>query len=137
MTETAPAWLATPEAARLLGLADQTLIQWRHEKKGPPFARLGKSVRYFRPDLEQWALRARAGGFGGGVPTPVPVPAPDIPAPVLVVRRDPDWWGGAVIQVGTGPQAEADAIGLGDLLESLGVPEELIRQVESIAEREG
>ena len=35
------------EAARVMGLSVQTLRNWRHLQKGPPYVRLGKkAIRY-------------------------------------------------------------------------------------------
>lgn len=43
------------EAARLLGVAQTTLIKWRQLGKGPPFMRLGRRVVYSPGVLEEWA----------------------------------------------------------------------------------
>jgi predicted DNA-binding transcriptional regulator AlpA len=43
------------EAARLLGVAQTTLIKWRQIGKGPPFLRLGRRVVYSLGVLEAWA----------------------------------------------------------------------------------
>jgi len=41
-------------AAALLGVAAQTMARWRCEGGGPPFLKLGGSVRYDVRDLERW-----------------------------------------------------------------------------------
>lgn len=47
--------LTTDEASRYLGLRSQLLVQWRYDKKGPPFHRLGdRLVRYATDDLDTW-----------------------------------------------------------------------------------
>lgn len=47
--------LSTPEAARHLGIAEQTLRGWRAEGRGPPYVKIGsKLVRYRAADLEAW-----------------------------------------------------------------------------------
>ena len=38
--------LEEKEAARFLGLSVQTLRNWRHQRKGPPYLKISRSVRY-------------------------------------------------------------------------------------------
>ncbi|BBH15764.1 hypothetical protein Back2_00510 [Nocardioides baekrokdamisoli] len=44
------------EAAELLGLSRETLMAWRSRRPGygPPYVKMGKSVRYRRKDLLDW-----------------------------------------------------------------------------------
>ena len=44
--------LTTKQAARLLGLSVSTLNKWRCYGTGPRFLKLGRAVRYRRPDLD-------------------------------------------------------------------------------------
>ena len=44
----------TREAAEYLGLSKPTLERYRLTGDGPPFCKLGKSVRYRRVDLDAW-----------------------------------------------------------------------------------
>lgn len=40
------------------GIAEGTLANWRHQKIGPRFYRLGgRKIAYDRRDLDQWATR--------------------------------------------------------------------------------
>ncbi len=39
------------EAAKKMGVAVQTLRNWRHLRKGPAYIKLGRSVRYRAEDL--------------------------------------------------------------------------------------
>jgi predicted DNA-binding transcriptional regulator AlpA len=39
-------WLTEPEAAQRLGVSVATLRRWRRLKEGPPWYRLGHSVKY-------------------------------------------------------------------------------------------
>ncbi len=39
------------EAAKQLGIAVQTLRNWRHIRKGPAYIKLGRSVRYRVEDI--------------------------------------------------------------------------------------
>ena len=48
------ALLTEHEAAYLLGISVRTLQAWRTRNSGPPFARLGRLVRYRRSMLEDW-----------------------------------------------------------------------------------
>ncbi|MEA1945993.1 MAG: helix-turn-helix domain-containing protein [Thermodesulfobacteriota bacterium] len=42
------------EAAKFLGVATQTLRNWRHQRKGPPYLKISRSVRYRLDDLENF-----------------------------------------------------------------------------------
>ena len=46
--------LTEAEAAKLLGISQRTLEKWRSRGQGPPFARIGKAVRYPSQALENW-----------------------------------------------------------------------------------
>ena len=50
----APDILPTPEAATYLRLSKPTLERLRLTGDGPPYAKLGKAVRYRRADLDAW-----------------------------------------------------------------------------------
>jgi len=48
-------FFTTAEAATLLSLQASTLHQWRWEKKGPKFTRIGsRTIRYHSQDLINW-----------------------------------------------------------------------------------
>lgn len=47
-------WLTSREASAFLGLADQTLANWRYLGKGPRFYRVGQLVKYDERDLDAW-----------------------------------------------------------------------------------
>ena len=50
-----PKLLTTKQAAEFLSLEPQTLAAWRMEGvRGPPWIKLGFSVRYRVTDLEKW-----------------------------------------------------------------------------------
>ena len=42
------------EVAEVLQVKRQTMATWRHNLKGPPFAKLGRWVRYTGADLNAW-----------------------------------------------------------------------------------
>jgi len=42
------------EAAAYLGLAEQTLANWRYLGKGPRYFRVGQLIKYDENDLDAW-----------------------------------------------------------------------------------
>ncbi len=52
--------LTEPQAAQYLGVCHATLRQWRYQKRGPSYSRLGtwKGIRYRLSDLQEW-LKSR------------------------------------------------------------------------------
>jgi predicted DNA-binding transcriptional regulator AlpA len=46
------------EVARIIGVKRETCIRWRELKKGPPFYRVGRAVRYSEREVRAW-LRTR------------------------------------------------------------------------------
>lgn len=42
------------ELAEQLGLSTRTLLRWRLQGVGPPFVRLGRSVRYSGAAVREW-----------------------------------------------------------------------------------
>jgi len=55
-----PAWLTTKQAAALLVLHPDTLRRYRREGSGPPFARIGRAIRYKFAVLEAWMQQRTA-----------------------------------------------------------------------------
>lgn len=49
-----PEYLSTEQAAALIGFSTQQLEIWRHQKKGPPYVKLKRAVRYGRSSLMAW-----------------------------------------------------------------------------------
>ncbi len=47
------------ETAKVLGVAVQTLRNWRHLRKGPPYIKLGRAIRYRDEDLVAFLERHR------------------------------------------------------------------------------
>ena len=47
------------ETAKVLGVAVQTLRNWRHLRKGPPYIKLGRAIRYRDEDLLAFLERHR------------------------------------------------------------------------------
>ena len=48
--------LLPEQAAKHIGVAVATLASWRHLKKGPPYLRFGRVVRYREAAIEEWIL---------------------------------------------------------------------------------
>ena len=46
--------LDTPAAAEYLGLHPRTLDNWRSQRRGPCFVRVGRLIRYRVEDLEEY-----------------------------------------------------------------------------------
>jgi excisionase family DNA binding protein len=49
----------TTEAAEFLGISAKTLANWRWSGSPIPFAKFGRSVRYFAPDLLRYVEASR------------------------------------------------------------------------------
>lgn len=47
-------WNSSREASAYLGLAEQTLANWRYLGKGPRYYRVGQLVKYDERDLDLW-----------------------------------------------------------------------------------
>ena len=47
------------EAAEYLGLHVQTLRNWRFQKVGPAYAKLGRAIRYYPEDLDAYKKACR------------------------------------------------------------------------------
>lgn len=54
-TENTMATIETPAAvAEYLNIPVTTLTEWRYQKRGPRYIKVGRLVRYRREDVEQW-----------------------------------------------------------------------------------
>ncbi len=47
------------QAAKILCVAVQTLRNWRHQRRGPIYLKLGRSVRYKYEDMENYIEKKR------------------------------------------------------------------------------
>lgn len=54
--------LKPAQAAAVLNMTERALESWRWRRCGPPFAKVGRSVRYRRADLDAWVERQLRGG---------------------------------------------------------------------------
>lgn len=54
--------LGERDIATILGLSLATIRRWRVLEKGPPFLKLGASVRYRREDFHDWVEKHIRGG---------------------------------------------------------------------------
>ena len=60
------AYLTTSEAANYLRMSKQFLEITRHRGGGPPYIKLARAVRYYRPSLDQWMLERQRTHTGEG-----------------------------------------------------------------------
>jgi len=51
--------LDTDATARLLGCSPAALTKFRTQRRGPPFVRIGRLIRYRRVDLTRWVRSRR------------------------------------------------------------------------------
>jgi excisionase family DNA binding protein len=54
-----PLW-TIEDVAEYLRVPVDTLYQWRHRKKGPPAARVGRHLRYDPHEVRAWLIRQGA-----------------------------------------------------------------------------
>jgi excisionase family DNA binding protein len=55
--------LLTPaDVARMLGIPERTLGQWRYVGRGPSYRVVGRHVRYHPDDIVAWLARQKRGG---------------------------------------------------------------------------
>lgn len=55
MTTETPVLMTEPQVAELTGLKEQTLTNWRSQRKGPPFIRISnRAIRYDRAEVLEW-----------------------------------------------------------------------------------
>ena len=57
--ERGPRCTSTRGAARYIGRAEATLIQWRIRGEGPPYIKQGRAVVYDFADLDSWMDQRR------------------------------------------------------------------------------
>jgi excisionase family DNA binding protein len=50
--------MTTEQVAVRTGFSVKTLIDWRHDKKGPRYWKRGRLVRYMVDDVEAWLNQA-------------------------------------------------------------------------------
>ena len=50
--------LTTEEVAALLKIAPATLVDWRHNQRGPKYYKMGREVRYKLDDVFEWQQQA-------------------------------------------------------------------------------
>ena len=50
--------LTTDEVSALLKIAPATLVDWRHDQRGPRYYKMGREVRYRLSDVIEWEQQA-------------------------------------------------------------------------------
>ena len=53
------ALLTTKEVANMTGLSRETLAQWRSQRRGIPYLKIGRSVRYAFADVQAYLKGCR------------------------------------------------------------------------------
>lgn len=48
-------YMDTDQVAEMLGVSPRTLEDWRYRGGGPPYCKLGRSVRYMRHKVIAWS----------------------------------------------------------------------------------
>jgi hypothetical protein len=86
-----PSSLSSDAAARYIGFSSSWMRQSRMPgKTGPPYHRIGRSIRYHRGDLDEWLAQHRC--VPGAAPAsaePGPIwPAAENPKPVAAPQRN-------------------------------------------------
>jgi hypothetical protein len=51
--------LIAKDCARILRVSDRTLSDWRYNKKGPAWMKLGRLIRYHPEDIAEYIEEAR------------------------------------------------------------------------------
>lgn len=99
MSDNKPVYVSVREASKITGFAVNTLNRWRceDEDKGPPWYKIGRSVRYIVEELYNWLPTKPRGGAPGSAPDAPPVspngPNPTSPSPQAAeVGADSDLW---------------------------------------------
>lgn len=52
--------IGPPELAEYLSIPEHTLAQWRYQRLGPAWHRVGRHVRYSWADVERWLGEQRS-----------------------------------------------------------------------------
>lgn len=47
-------YITSKTLADLLDVSERTVKDWRADRTGPPFVRLGRAVRYRKSDVDAW-----------------------------------------------------------------------------------
>jgi len=62
--ETCPALLTAEQVAELTGLSTETLAQWRSQRRGIPYLKIGRAVRYDAMDVHEYLRGCRVSVSG-------------------------------------------------------------------------
>ena len=80
-------WLKRPEAARYLGVPEQTLMNWVPRKRGPVYYKIGNHVRYKQSDLDAWLESRKRDPQAGAPPQPAEPTVPRFVQHLAAIRR--------------------------------------------------
>lgn len=62
LTEQYEKLLTQDDVAKILGVSTKTLEYWRWQKTGPNYIKLGRLVRYMRPEIDSYIKYLAAEG---------------------------------------------------------------------------
>lgn len=51
---TSEKFLTTQELAKVFNVSKKTLEHWRYNGEGPPWHKIGRSIRYMESEVDQW-----------------------------------------------------------------------------------
>lgn len=93
---TAP-FITAHQAAEILELDLGTLAKWRWLRKGPPFYKRGRVVRYLEDEVREWMRYGRVEPVAGAIAPDRPAPPGPItrtatPAPRLTLQSPASGW---------------------------------------------
>jgi hypothetical protein len=54
-----PRWVDEKEVSKITGIAIQTLRNWRFQRTGPPYSKVGRAVRYRLDDVTHFMEERR------------------------------------------------------------------------------
>ncbi len=63
-SEASPALLTAEQVAELTGLSTETLAQWRSQRRGIPYLKIGRAVRYDATDVHEYLRGCRVSVSG-------------------------------------------------------------------------
>ncbi len=63
-SEASPALLTAEQVAYLTGLSTETLAQWRSQRRGIPYLKIGRAVRYDAADVHEYLRGCRVSVSG-------------------------------------------------------------------------
>jgi len=92
-------FLSEVDLAARWAMSSKTLTRWRTIRRGPPFVKLGKTVRYAMSDVLEFECNGLRKPVLRLLPTPDDEQAPDQPVRLLTIRD-------VAAELGFGPEGD-------------------------------